>query len=225
MNISKRLEKVASFVSTGNSLADIGTDHGYVPIYLVMNGKIPSAIAMDINEGPLKRAYNNISTYRLEEKIETRLSDGLEKLQVGEVDTILIAGMGGTLEVAIMESHIKVLHSAKEIILSPHSDLQLVRKFLKDNMFNIVEEEMIIDEGKYYTIMRVIPGKMISYTEAEYEYGKLLIEGRSQVLREYLQNEHKSYSNILHNLDSDSIRFKEIYRMISMIEQILRCYE
>ena len=91
------MKAVASMVTAGNVLADVGTDHGYVPIALVQRKKIPRAIAMDINKGPLQRACEHIAEFRLEDYIETRLSDGVAKLEVGEVDTILVAGMGGEL--------------------------------------------------------------------------------------------------------------------------------
>lgn len=94
MQISERLRAVAGMVSPGCRLADVGTDHAYIPIYLMQNGVIPQAVAMDINQGPLLRATENIRRYGLTGRIETRLSDGLEKLQAGEADTILIAGMG-----------------------------------------------------------------------------------------------------------------------------------
>ena len=95
MNLSKRLERLTDFVSEGNILADIGTDHAFVPIYLVSENKVPTAIAMDINEGPLEKANRNIRSKSLENKIKIRLSNGLDKLEAYEADTILIAGMGG----------------------------------------------------------------------------------------------------------------------------------
>ena len=104
MQISERLRTVAGMVSPGCRLADVGTDHAYIPIYLMQNGVIPQAVAMDINQGPLLRATENIRRYGLTGRIETRLSDGLEKLQAGEADTILIAGMGGLLMVRILET-------------------------------------------------------------------------------------------------------------------------
>ena len=103
MNLSKRLERLTDFVSEGNILADIGTDHAFVPIYLVSENKVPTAIAMDINEGPLEKANRNIRSKSLENKIKIRLSNGLDKLEAYEADTILIAGMGGELIVDILK--------------------------------------------------------------------------------------------------------------------------
>ena len=97
MQLSKRLQAVADLVTPGSRLADVGTDHGYVPIWLYEQGIIPSAIAMDLREGPLNRAKENIAVHDLSDGITVRLSDGLEKLLSGEADSIVIAGMGGML--------------------------------------------------------------------------------------------------------------------------------
>ena len=102
MQLSKRLAAVARLVSAGSRLADVGTDHGYVPISLVCEGKIPSAIAMDVNRGPLNRARAHIKAQGLEKYIDTRLSDGLAALAPGEADSVLIAGMGGMLMMRIL---------------------------------------------------------------------------------------------------------------------------
>ena len=97
MQISKRLRTVASFVTEGNSIADIGTDHAYVPIFLAKEGKITKALAMDIKKGPLERAKTHIQKQGLSDMIEVRLSDGLSAFQKGEAETIIISGMGGAL--------------------------------------------------------------------------------------------------------------------------------
>ncbi|MDE7059206.1 MAG: class I SAM-dependent methyltransferase, partial [Lachnospiraceae bacterium] len=102
MQLSKRMQRLASLVTEENRLADIGTDHGYIPIYLIQQKKIQSALAMDINSGPLSRAKEHIEASGLTTYIETRLSDGLCKLEADEADTVLIAGMGGMLMVSIL---------------------------------------------------------------------------------------------------------------------------
>ena len=97
LQLSDRLQAVASMVTENNRLADVGTDHAYIPIYLCQTGKIPSAVAMDVKKGPLLRAEQNITLYQLENHIQIRLSDGVQKLDAGEVDSVVIAGMGGSL--------------------------------------------------------------------------------------------------------------------------------
>lgn len=167
MQISKRLRTVADMVSTGNRLADVGTDHGYVPVFLVLENRIPSAVAMDINRGPLERARLHIRKYGLEARIETRLSDGLEKLLPGEADTVLIAGMGGMLTIRILENGQKVLQTAKELILQPQSDIREVRLFLKKNGYRIAAEDMVEEDGKFYPMMRAVRSEQISGAEQQ----------------------------------------------------------
>ena len=133
------MKAAASMVTSGNVLADIGTDHGYVPIALVQRNRVPSAIAMDINKGPLDRAREHIAMCNLQDKIETRLSDGTKALAVGEAESILIDGMGGELVIHILREGEAVCHSAKELVLQPQSDVHKVRAYLRDNGYAIVD--------------------------------------------------------------------------------------
>ena len=130
MQLSKRLRAVADFVTPQGRLADVGTDHAYVPICLVEEKKISGAIAMDIVDGPLQRARENIAAHHLETQIETRKSDGLEALCPGEVDTIVIAGMGGLLICRILEQGREVAATVPEWVLEPQSDTDKVRAYL-----------------------------------------------------------------------------------------------
>ena len=124
IRLSNRLSALASLVSKGHRLADIGTDHGYIPIYLCQTGIIPSAIAMDIGKGPLQQATAHIKQQGLSSRIRTRLSDGLTALQPGEADTILIAGMGGGLVMKILSQGTHALTGSEELILQPQSEIQ-----------------------------------------------------------------------------------------------------
>ena len=115
IQLSKRMSALASLVTEGSRLADIGTDHGYIPIALVQKGRIPSALAMDVGKGPLSRAREHIHSQGLDTYIETRLSDGLTELHEGEADTVLIAGMGGMLMKRILEGGGHCLSSGAEV--------------------------------------------------------------------------------------------------------------
>jgi len=223
MQLSKRLNKVASFVTKGNRLADVGTDHGYIPIYLVENGTVPTALAMDINKGPLERAKEHISEYGLEDKIETRLSDGLQYLGKGEADTVLIAGMGGALTVKILENGREVLSTVKELILSPHSEINLVRKYIISEGYKIVKEDMVFDAGKYYTVIKAEktdkgPEK---YSEAEEMYGKFLCYRHNVEFKDFIDKEHNMLSDLYNNLKNNSSesavrRLKEVGRALEL---------
>ncbi len=203
IKISKRLCQAASLISDGNRLADVGCDHGYVPIYLLQQQKIPRAIAMDIRRGPLERAEEHIRLYHLDEYIETRLSDGVTALKSDEADTILIAGMGGGLVIHILQTGRDVCRQAKELVLQPQSEIERVRRFLWKERYHVDAEEMVKEDGKYYPMMRVHytrDARQEAPSELAFRYGRLLLEQRHPVLKEYLQWERRIQENIVAGL-------------------------
>ena len=229
MQLSKRLQAVADLVTPGNRLADIGTDHGYVPIWLYEQGRIPFALAMDLREGPLQRAAEHIRMHGLDEKIKTRLSDGLEKLLPGETDSIVIAGMGGMLVVKILTQGQAVLDSVQELILQPQSDLDAVREYLHRTGFVIVQEEMVFEEGKYYPMMKAVHGENTDDRKIWFLYGRLLLENRHPVLESYLQKEYDSCCKLLEKLSKtatevSSRRCEELLEKKHLIEEALAFY-
>lgn len=159
MELSKRLRAVADLVTAGYQVADIGTDHAYIPIFLTETGKTDYAVAMDVNKGPLRKAQENICAYKMEEQIETRLSDGFSALKVQEVQSAVIAGMGGNLVIRILEEGHDVVSCLKECILQPQSEPDKVRAFLLQEGFFFIEEDMVEEDGKYYPMMKVRPPK------------------------------------------------------------------
>ena len=136
-------------------VADVGCDHGYVSMYLVQSGIAKRAIAMDVRSGPLAMAAGNIESMGLSDRIETRLSDGLSELKSGEADSLVIAGMGGKLMISILEKKSPAELGIKSAVLQPQSDIDEFRQFLRDNHFEIVDERIILEDGKYYFPMRV----------------------------------------------------------------------
>lgn len=223
MQLSKRLYEISQMVTKGNRLVDIGTDHGYIPIYLVKYGEIPSALAMDINKGPILRAYEHIKENGLEDKIETRLSDGLCKYSKGEGDSVIIAGMGGALTVKILTEGKDKLEGISELILSPQSEIFLVREYLQRENYIIIEEKMVFDEGKYYTIIKAVEGKdSNTYSEFEMEYGYVLIKNRDEVFKQFLIKEREKYQNIVKRLKDNPSEISKKRRkiMISKISEI-----
>lgn len=182
MQLSKRMQRLASLVTEGNRLADVGTDHAYIPIALVREGRIPFALAMDVNQGPLSRAREHIRSSGLDTYIEIRLSDGLEKLKAEEADTVLIAGMGGMLTVRILEGGVHCLHAVRELILQPQSDIQEVRRWLYGHGYRIVEEDVAEEDGKYYPMMKAVRGQEEIPQEAELYYGNVEIQRSPDIL-------------------------------------------
>lgn len=225
VKLSNRLLAAASFVTNGNVLADVGTDHGYIPIYLMQEKCIPKAIAMDINAGPLQRAKEHIAMYGLGDYIETRLSDGVAALAPGEADAILAAGMGGGLILHILEEGKEVCRQAKELILQPQSEVERVRNYLWSSGYVILEENMILEDGKFYPMMRVQYQNVADTEKADSplfcRYGKHLLEQKHAVLNEYLKREQKLYSEILENLSKTAVSEKTKERMAE-VEEVLR---
>lgn len=196
MRLSKRLHAVAQLAAGTKRMADVGTDHGYVPIYLVEERDAEYALAMDINKGPLERAKENIKIHGLEDRIQTRLSDGVAELKPEEVDTVVIAGMGGALTINILREGSQVLSTVDTLVLQPQSELHLVRRFLQKNGYYITQEDMELDEGKYYPMMKVRHGNQPDWKDYEYKYGKHLIEQQNPVLAEFLEKELSMYQTI-----------------------------
>ena len=229
MELSKRLQAVADFVSEGLVVADVGTDHGYIPIYLIETKKSPKAFAMDVNKGPLLRAKEHIAEHGLISSIETRLSDGVRALKKGECDCVVVAGMGGALTIKIMEEGKEIFRNLKEFVLQPQSELQKVRAYLYENAYSIVEENMVLDDGKFYPMFRVINGQSQEYHAIELCYGKLLLEQKNAVLKTFLQKEKAVKELILSNLEQSfgehiETRRKEIQEELEGIEYALQRY-
>lgn len=156
MSISKRLRYIAGLVTPGYTAADIGTDHGYVPVFLLREHIVPKAIAVDVSEGSLQKAIQLAQKAGLKEQMECRLSDGLRGVNPGEAECIIISGMGGILMRRILDEGLETALSARELILSPHRDPELITEFLMDHGFQIVHDEIIIDRKRSYRVIKGI---------------------------------------------------------------------
>ena len=205
MQLSQRLLAVADLASAGHCLADVGTDHGYIPIYLMEKGNYERAIAMDVRKGPLLRAEENRKSHGFEDRMDLRLSDGVAALREGEADTVVIAGMGGGLVIHILTEGAKVLKSVETLVLQPQSEFARVRDYLEKNEYRIEEEHMLCEDGKYYTMMRVKHGKMTPLTEIEQKYGPVLLAKKDPVLKEFLKEKNEN----LRRSGSIWLRWKE----------------
>lgn len=203
MKLSKRLETIAAMVPElpeDGCVADIGTDHGFIPIRLIQERKAARALAMDVRKGPLMRAEEHIRQYGLADRIEVRLSDGLEQLRAGEAQAVVIAGMGGELMLRILRNGGHVRESIRYWILSPQSELSAFRHGLEEMGLAIRREELVEEDGKYYTVMLAEPGEMHYEQEYRYRYGDCLIRQKSQVLQALLEREQCQYREILEQL-------------------------
>ena len=226
MQLSQRLSSVASMVTAGNCLADVGTDHGYVPIYLYERQIIPRAIAMDINKGPLERARLHIAEYGYQKAIETRLSDGMAALKPGEADSVVIAGMGGPLMIKILSAYPEVTASLKELVLQPQSEISEVRIWLYEQGYEIVEEHMVFEDGKYYPMFKAVKNPNVDkLTDLEYKYGKLSVLKEKDVLKAFIVREIANKQSILNKLNAESTdkskdRAIQIKELIAELEEM-----
>lgn len=223
--ISKRMKAIADMVPEGLSVADIGCDHGFVSIYLVTERQAPLAVAMDVNEGPLIRAKEHIEQYCLTDKIHTRLSDGAKELNKNEVQSAVIAGMGGRLTIKILNDSSDKFKAMKSIVLSPHSDISLVREYLSSEGYIIDDEEMVYDEGKYYVIMRCnYSGDVITLDKLSMDFGPVLLKKKHPVLKEYIQKEILKMTEIAESLSEEkqAKRIQEIKDTLLGLNEVLK---
>lgn len=240
MELSKRLQAVADMVTEGSRVADIGCDHGYTSIYLCREKKCPHIIAMDVKKGPLERAKANINKYHLSDYIETRLSDGTEALEENEADTLLMSGMGGRLTIGILERAFWRLGKSFELVLQPQSEIFLVRAFLREEGIKIVDEAMVLDQGKYYPVIKARPetgkestadgneesreksqdssGKKSRYTQTVRDYfGPVLLDKRPAVFLDFLKKEKEKTNTLLSRVTKEERR-KELQEYLSYVE-------
>ena len=198
MDVSKRIYSICEYLK-GSVLADIGTDHCYLPIFAIKSGKIKSAIGVDVNEGPLKAAYENIVRRDLEHKIQLRLGDGFYPIKPGECDTAVVSGMGGMLISNILENGLEIARGLGQLILSPQSDFALLRKSLHRFGFKIYDEGMVKDGAKFYQIILACPGLEPDYSESEYEFGRIMLRNPNDDFREFLEELRLKNENIIKN--------------------------
>ena len=196
------MHMVADLVMPGNVLADIGCDHGYLSVWLVREKRVSRAIAMDLREGPLAKAKESITFFHQNERIETRLSDGMDKLRPGEADCIVIAGMGGILMRDILQRGRECCALAKQLVLQPQSDPETVRSEIHNQGFYIADERACYEDGKYYVAFSCEKGEEnVPYSETELKYGRILVERRNETyfryLREELGKKEAMYQNLM----------------------------
>jgi tRNA (adenine22-N1)-methyltransferase len=232
MELSKRLQAVADSVTPGNRVADVGCDHAYISIYLIEHDISTKVVAMDVNRGPLERAKENIDRKGYGSRIQVRLSNGVEKLEPDEADSILIAGMGGALVIRILEEGSHAVRQCKELILQPQSEIPLVRKYLHEIGFAIIEEQMLEEDGKYYDIIKAVHslGSKPYEKEVFYQYGKLLLEGQDLVTKQYLLREKRLKGQVMEELNKNLTentrkRLSQVEQEMNYIDESLLYYK
>ena len=233
VRLSDRLRSIADLVTEGSRIADIGTDHAYLPIALCREGRIPSAIASDLREGPLAAARENIRKAGLEDRILLRLSDGLSAYRPGEAETLILAGMGGRLICRILTDGQCLLDTFREILLQPQSEIASVRVLLAEHRLKIVQEACTEEDGKYYPVILAVPVKeelSTVYSEDEVAFGPCLLAEKDPVIRKYLTERRAVVGAILTELQKNEgiaaqRRVSELKEEERLIRTALQRYE
>ncbi len=233
MILSDRLECIIGLVSPGKILADIGCDHGFVSIELINRGISPKVIASDLREGPLEKAVSNVKNAGLEDKIGFRISDGFDAYAAGEIQTAVIAGMGGMLIKDILLKGMDKVKLLDDLIVQPQSNIPEFRMFLRKSGFEIIRNEIIMDSGKYYFPMKIRYSGTSSQNESDEitpgdRYGADLI-AEDRGLSDYLEYEFDSYEKIYEKLvstegehDDRSVEIKDLIELNRKIYESLK---
>lgn len=225
--LSHRLKAVASFVEEGAVVADIGSDHAYLPCYLLKTGKIKQAIAGEVAKGPYDSAMKNVLKEGLADSITVRFADGLYAIEETDfVDTITIAGMGGTLIATILENGKSQLESIKRIIVQPNIQSSVIRKWAVLNGWKIVSEQILKEDDKIYEILNMEKGSS-SYDETEILLGPFLCLEKSIVFRQKWEREIVEWHRVLLSIEdaeeTDDIRKKknQLKSQIEFVRKVL----
>ncbi|HGK2355919.1 TPA: tRNA (adenine(22)-N(1))-methyltransferase TrmK [Streptococcus pneumoniae] len=220
--ISKRLELVASFVPQGAILLDVGSDHAYLPIELVERGKIESAIAGEVVEGPYQSAVKNVEAHGLEEKIQVRLANGLAAFEEEDrVSVITIAGMGGRLIARILEEGLGKLANVERLILQPNNREDDLRIWLQDHGFQIVAESILEEAGKFYEILVVEAGQM-KLSASDVRFAPFLSKEVSPVFVQKWQKEAEKLEFALGQIPEKNLEERQVLvDKIQAIKEVL----
>jgi tRNA (adenine22-N1)-methyltransferase len=250
--LSKRLSLLAEWVPQGARLADIGTDHALVPAFLASNGRISFAVAGDIHAGPVEAAKRQVQEAGLENLVSVRKGDGLAVLSPGEVDTVTIAGMGGSLMVRILEQGIAKLGEVRTLVLSPHVAEDAVRRWLKRHAYGIEREELLEEDGVIYTMIRAIrepdaeisrqlhaehyrsdllaPALPVFPENLMYEMGPLLVRRPTAIFYRKWEQEIEKRERVIVQLEHSSAseaaeKAAEWKQDVKEIREVLRCLQ
>lgn len=222
IKLSKRLEKIASFVDNGASVVDIGCDHALLGIYLVLNKKDTKVVASDVNKNALNNAVSNIEKYKLTDKIDTVLSNGLESIDVTGLDTIIISGMGTHTMVGILYNNLSKLKNIDTIILQSNNDIDFLRKKVTSIGYYIEQEVLVKDKKIIYTIIKFKKGHKF-YSYKELYFGPCLLKENSSLFKEKNRLELEKLKIIYPMIPKGHLMYKlKTLRKIRMYTNIVK---
>ena len=205
INVSSRLKTIAGLITKNKTVADIGTDHGYLPIYMAGEGMAGKIIACDLREKPLGRGRKNAEELLIADRIDFRLADGLDALSPGEADTVIICGMGGFAIIKILSKALEEgkVFSGTDFVLSPHTDRENLSRFLFEKGFKIEEEILLHEKAAYYILWKcTFDGIKRSAPDAVHAYGSLLVQRKDAALKDYFMREEELLLRVLKKLEA-----------------------
>jgi tRNA (adenine22-N1)-methyltransferase len=228
MELSERLNFIIKNIEKTNILADIGTDHGYIPIYAIKNNICEKAIATDVNKFPLDKARLNAILENADDKLEFRLGDGLKTLNNNEANVVIIAGMGGNLIKDILEASINIVNELDYLVLQPVQNPEILREYLYNNNYEIIKEDLCLDEGIYYELFKIRrrEGESTQLDPIYYEVSPKLLMEKHPLLKDYLIIKAESYKKILSYINEDTenakLRKSLLDEKISLISNMIK---
>lgn len=228
MDLSKRLKWIIEKLDKCDVIVDVGTDHGYIPIELIKRNFVKKAIATDINKDPLKKAGINASLDGVSSKIDLRLGGGLAPLNKGEAQGVIIAGMGGNLIRDILEADLDKVKAFDYLILQPAQNPEVLREYLYTHDYEIIDEDLCLDEGKYYEIFKVKykKGDYIALESIYYEISPMMLNKKIPLLKEYIQSKVDKAQTVINFIKDDTEhainRKNELKDKISKMESMLK---
>lgn len=232
LKLSQRLQKIASYISSGVYFADIGSDHGYLPCYVCLHDKEARAIAGEVNEGPMMRTEQSVQTYGLTDRVFVRLGDGLEVIQPNEnVKEIVIAGMGGSLISEILENGKDKLIPVNRLILQPNNHAEIVRKLLSRLQYYLTDEIIFEENGHIYEILVADkhandPYQKEMEREKQYLFGPLLIQEKSSIFIRKWEEERTKIKKVIAQMNLanhvDETKRMLYDKKLRWIEEVLR---
>ena len=228
MELSKRLKWIVEKLNKTEVIMDIGTDHGYIPIYLIKNNIAQKVIASDINKEPLNKAKINASLDGVLNKIDLRLGGGLSPLKNKEANSVIIAGMGGNLIRDILENDLNKVKNLDYLILQPAQNPEVLRKYLYKNDYEILDEDICLDENQYYEIFKVRykAGDYISLEDIFYEISPMMLNKKLPLLKSYIESKIEKNEKVIDfikdNTEHAIIRKNELKEKNKRLERLLK---
>lgn len=219
--LDERLALCASFVRKGTRLADIGTDHAYLPVWLAKNGLIKSAVAADVRIGPLENAKENIKRYNAEDIVTTVLSDGLDNIEPSQALDIVIAGMGGELIAKIIDKPQWLCDSSRRLILQPMTRAESLRLFLCEKGFKIEQEKVCVSGKKTYSVMVCNYDGIVRQCDDEFKYIGLLTKDNSQEAKRYIYTVNEKLKKKINSFADGSKEKSDLSAIIEKFDKMI----